>query len=121
MPSHERGHDSCAGSIVCFYSVLRIVGTVDLVARFSLVKEGQENVVRTFGESVRINILFASGGEYGRGSRRFSRMGLRTGSHPLAPVDGSTQLDIVLDRVYKRQYVVTMYNVSVLRTCPQHG
>lgn len=40
--------------------------------------------------SVRINILFSLG-KTGQGSRRFSRIGLRTDSHPLAPVGGSTQ------------------------------
>ncbi len=83
-----------------FGFLLRIVGTVDLiaVARFSPVKEGaRKRGVDTRYESIYFSLVE----ENGEGSRRFSR----TGSHPLAPVGGSTQLDIVLDRVYKRQYV----------------
>lgn len=42
------------------------------------------------GHSVRSNMVFRYR-RNARAGRRFSRIGLRTGSHPLAPVGGSTQ------------------------------
>jgi hypothetical protein len=48
------------------------------------------------GHSVRSNMVFRYR-RNARAGRRFSRIGLRTGSHPLAPVEsaGRHQLDVV--------------------------